>query len=714
MVFFLLFVFCPPLTLYAETTPEKSVPAAASAPYAAPLLIGAESGLYALAKNGGLETLWTGGSVKKIIRGQNYWALLTGAGIAFSTDCKNWEMRNNGLPVKRIKVYEDGKKSFITIVQEIKDFECYGDMMALAMKDAVYFSRDQGVSWKSMGSPSARTDGVKAVAVAELPETTIFASHSVYGVSYLQPDKRGAVWTEINAGIEKLETTGNPDEVSDIAVAVVHGKTAVFASQTFRRRLYRLDWERGRFDVIWSDKSVFGVVDSLEVNAGSFRFVRDNAIMEADLTSLSNNQPLVFAPRADMLAFIKSLPNIVPWTPNCIFIANAAQKSAGEQVAGLSELWLVNEEYNPRVKAAAGKAGLYLPVNQAVAAAALDKHLALIADRGLNMVVIDMKDDYGRLRFTPNDPSIAAKGRVFNPVDLDAFLADMKERGVYTVARIVAFKDPELAKKDGGKYAVWDRWNNKPWRGYYDRKVKKADANTDADTLILPSNDSDYVIERAYVDEEWVDPYSEEVWEYNTAIAKELQDRGFDEIQFDYIRFPTDGDNVAAARYRWQDSGMDKDSAILSFLRHVRVRITAPISIDIYGANGWYRTGARTGQEVELLAPYVDVICPMYYPSHFEQTFLAQQPAELRPYRIYYIGTGRTAVIARKQALIRPWAQAFYLNVSYDRRYYNEDYVRRQIEGVNSAGAPGYTYWNNSGRYDDIPTFIGAPEPDSF
>jgi hypothetical protein len=93
----------------------------------------------------------------------------------------------------------------------------------------------------------------------------------------------------------------------------------------------------------------------------------------------------------------------------------------------------------------------------------------------------------------------------------------------------------------------------------------------------------------------------------------------------------------------------------------------------------------------------------MYYPSHFEQGFLAQRPAELRPYRIYHIGTLRTAAIARRQVIVRPWAQAFYLNVSYDRRYYNTDYVRRQIEGVRDAGAPGYAYWNNSGRYEDIP-----------
>jgi hypothetical protein len=148
---------------------------------------------------------------------------------------------------------------------------------------------------------------------------------------------------------------------------------------------------------------------------------------------------------------------------------------------------------------------------------------------------------------------------------------------------------------------------------------------------------------------------------------------------------------------------MDMESAIISFLRHIRPRIRAPISIDIYGANGWYRTGARTGQEVELLAPWVDVICPMYYPSHFEQDFLAQDPPELRPYRIYFQGTLRTSRIGRGQIIVRPYVQAFYLNVSYDRKYYNADYVRRQTEGVRDAGSPGLTYWNNSGRYADIP-----------
>jgi hypothetical protein len=678
--------------LYAELpvhTIERGGEKGGKNPAEFPLLIGAADGLYGLSFQGDFEKIWAGGAVKKIIRAKNYWAFLTDKGIVFS-DGTHFETRNSGLPVKIIKIFENGKKSFATEVQGIKDFEISGELMTVAFKDAVYLSQDAGKSWKNLGAP-AKTDGVKAVAVVSTPELTVFVSHSIYGISYITPNKKDAAWIELNAGIEKLETTDNPDEVSDIAVFPAKNageNPAVYISQTFRRKIYKLDWNRKRFDLFYADtshssKENFGTIDSLSVEENTLRFVRDNAIME--FLFKENKEKNTANPRSDILDFIKKVPENFGIIPNCVFIKNGMNK--GEKME-FSELWLVNDYRNTRMEKAYGKSGLYLPVNQAVSRADLDKHLALIKQRGLDMIVIDMKDDFGRLRFTPKNPKIAEKGRVFNPVDLDVFLKTMKELRIYAVARIVVFKDPELAKKENGKYAVWDAWNNRAWQGYYDRKEKKGDS---------------YETVRTPIDEQWVDPYSEEVWDYNADIAKELQDRGFDEIQFDYIRFPTDGDNLGAARYRWRDAGMDKDSAILSFLNHVRARISAPISIDIYGANGWYRTGARTGQEVELLAPYIDVICPMYYPSHFEQTFLAQPPAELRPYRIYFLGTGRTAAIARKQVVVRPWAQAFYLNVSYDRQYYNEDYVRRQIEGVNDAGAPGYTYWNNSGRYDDIP-----------
>ena len=144
----------------------------------------------------------------------------------------------------------------------------------------------------------------------------------------------------------------------------------------------------------------------------------------------------------------------------------------------------------------------------------------------------------------------------------------------------------------------------------------------------------------------------------------------------------------------------------MSFLAYARENIDAPIGIDVYGANGWYRSGSRTGQDVEMLANYVDVICPMFYPNHFENNFLAYNPEIERPYRIYFYGSYRNSVIARNEVLVRPWLQAFYLAVSYDKKYYNEDYVLRQVYGTRDSIDNGYMYWNNSGRYDDI-----SPDP---
>ena len=92
----------------------------------------------------------------------------------------------------------------------------------------------------------------------------------------------------------------------------------------------------------------------------------------------------------------------------------------------------------------------------------------------------------------------------------------------------------------------------------------------------------------------------------------------------------------------------------------------------------------------------------MFYPSHFEQDFLAHSPAIERPYRVYYYGSYRNTVIARNNVLVRPWIQAFYLPVSYDKRYYDAEYVRREVIGVRDSVDNGYMYWNNSGRYGDV------------
>ena len=721
------------------------------------ILAGTDKGLFGIDWAGKSQNLWQGGQVKKIIKTPDEWIMLCSDGILASGNLKDWESRNQGLPVKIIKVYANGEKTFLPVVQEIKDLEINPlspDTMVCATKDQIFLTQDSGRNWTSLGSPPYLTNGIKAVAAANLPDgrggsaLTVFAAHSTYGLFYINAGVSGAKWTEIGTGLEKLETTANTDEISDIAVRVKDdGSAEIFASQTFRRRIYRLDWERRIFIPVWGDKLPFGTVDSLDPGKNSLRFIREGEIAQIDFTepapaataSVQGDAKApdnTLRPRPDLTQTIRTVTSNLKIRPDCVLIQESRQKNA--ETIAMSELWLLDETSGaltapgktdpipgrtgtqtaqpnspPFAVQAWGREGLYLPVNRAMDNTTLKKYLDIIASRKLNMIVIDMKDDYGRLRFTPNNPAISEKGRVFHPLDIDAFLAKMKALGIYTVARIVVFKDPVLAARNDNKYAVWDARNNKPWAGYRDTKQKKSDADDEKPdredlTEIIPADDPEYEIVRTYYDERWVDPYSEEVWEYIANISEELAARGFDEIQYDYIRFPTDGINLADARFRWQDKGMDMESAILSFLRHIRARVSAPISIDIYGANGWYRTGARTGQEVELMAPWVDVICPMYYPSHFEQNFLAQAPEEQRPYRIYYQGIMRTSTIGRGQVIVRPWVQAFYLNVSYDKKYYGgplgtaQEYVRREIEGVRAAGDPGFTYWNNSGRYDDI------------
>ena len=684
------------------------------------IFAGTDEGLFVIDSSGKIEALWTGGSVKKILSAfsegtsakEDTWVILGSEGILVSTDMRNWERRNQGLPVKTIKIFQDGSKTFLPMVQEIKDLELNPadpQIMVCATKDRVYLTRDQGQSWTNLGIPPYRTNGIKAVASAYMPgrggdrDLTVFLSHSTYGVFYIQPDSAKAEWTELNRGLEKLETTDNADEVSDIIVTLnpsddelgeTSSEPVIFAAQTFRRRIYQLDWNRKMFNPVWSDDSPFGTVDSLHATETDLYFLYEGTAASLDRAEFTMREQ----PEIQQAVHTAAVRMASAHTrPHCIVMDDIR----------LSELWLLDESQREDAGSAASKEGLYLPVNHAMDSRSLKPYLDVIEKGALNMIVIDMKDDYGRLRFTPNNPAISAKGRVFRPLDIDALLQDFKQRGIYTVARVVVFKDPELAAKESGKFAVWDARNAKPWAGYYDSRRKKSEIS-DEDrknrlTQFFAADDPNYEIVRTFYDERWVDPYSEEVWEYIAATAEELHERGFDEIQFDYIRFPTDGVNLGDARYRWQENGMDMETAILSFLRHIRLRVKAPVSIDIYGANGWYRTGVRTGQEVELIAPWVDVICPMYYPSHFEQHFLAQNPPELRPWRIYFQGTLRTARIGRGQVIVRPYVQAFFLNVSYDRRYYNPDYVRRQVEGVRAAGSGGLIYWNNSGRYEDIP-----------
>jgi len=698
-----------------------SVAAAQGAPKA--FLAGYDGGLFRVEADGDKVTpLWLDGEVRKILKTSEGWYLLTSVGIVYSKDLGVFEDRSKGLPIKTYKRYEGGKKSFSSETQDLKDLEVsLADplLMATCTKDSAFVSRDGGISWKSYGTP-ADTTGLKAVAVAPFPgtgEAALWASHPIKGLFVRRLASGG--WVPANAGMTPIDKT-TYEEVADI---VPGPDGAVWASNSFLAKVYRLDPKAKAFVPLWYDKADFGCAESLELlSGGELRFVANGFIARLDPVAgrIENDAGAAGLVRAA----VRAKPDLQ--------IQSLSWEDGGRQ-SSLSELWLVAFKDRKQYRAEAeNKRALYLATGFVVHPTSRAKYDKIMDDRRLDAVVVDMKDDFGRLRFEPRAPLIRSIGKVSSPLDVEQFVKEWKAKGRYLIARIPVFKDEVAYRFAGGKYAVWDSAASAPWQGYnVAKRAPAAPSPTSSESALsatpaapqaatassaLPVVDMPAATpaepeeERTPIKEYWVDPYCEEVWAYNVAIANEIVSRGFDEVQFDYIRFPTDGANIGRASFRWRDPGMDKESALASFLRYARENIAAPISIDIYGANGWYRSGVRTGQDVELLSKYVDVICPMLYPSHFEQGFLAQAPAEMRPYRIYKVGTLRNTYIGRKKIAVRPYVQAFYMNVSYDRAFYNPEYVKREIAGVRDAVNLGLCFWNNAGRYDDIPILDIGPD----
>lgn len=646
-------------------------------------LAGNGEGLFKI-ENFKTKKIWSDSSVLKICKTGNQWLFLTDKGLAASKDLKDFYYLNEKLPKKIIKnIDKNGNKTFIEKIPQLKDLEVHPfnpNIFVTATSSNVFLTRDSGKTWEDLGANHS-VNGIKAVCVLDMPNSrgekvlTVFVSHSIAGVSWKQPDVNSKVWNELNNGLKKGPE--GVEEVSDIVFDQTSKSVQVYCVQTFSGIIYKLDWSRKIFTSLNKKEKELVCADSLNIIDNTVFRVIEGDILQSNLLMPKTQIYIyknLFKPYDKIKNYLKKSNYL------CAFVPNTLTMLSGN--LSLSELWLLHDkqnQINPYAKKADGKKGIYTPTHQMSDEKSFENHLKTIKDNKLNALVIDMKDEAGFVRYESKNEDIKKYNGIKYTLDIEKFIKKAKAENIYLIARIVVFKDKNLYRYNDGQYAVKDKETGKPWQGY-----------------------NLYNGEKEIIQEHWVDPYNEDVWKYNVDIAEELSSLGFDEIQFDYIRFPTDGLNLADARYPARESGMDKVSALMSFLAYSRERIKAPISIDIYGANGWYRTGARTGQEVELLAEFVDVICPMFYPSHFSQSFLAYKPAEERPYRIYHQGSYRNKLIARNKVIVRPWAQAFFIPVSYDKKYYDENYVKRQILGIKDSIDEGYIYWNNSGRYLDL------------
>jgi len=296
--------------------------------------------------------------------------------------------------------------------------------------------------------------------------------------------------------------------------------------------------------------------------------------------------------------------------------------------------------------------------------------LDLAARTELNAVVIDVKGDRGWIVYRTAVPEALAVGAQGPSTlkDFDGLMADLKSRGIYTIGRIVTFKDNILANARP-ELAIIDTRTGKPW--------------IDNEKLA------------------WVDPFREEVWNYNIAIAREAAGKGFDEIQFDYVRFPTDG-RLAAAKYSAPNNKQTRLPAIAGFLERAR-RELGPLGVyvaaDVFGYTAFNDNDTDIGQRIEELAPHLDYFCPMVYPSGYQMGIPGFRNPVQNPYEVVRESVRLIQLRgSHTRVRVRPWIQDFR-DYAFDRRIFGVTEIRAQIKGADDAGAVGWMLWNPRNDY---------------
>ncbi|MDE0107171.1 MAG: hypothetical protein OXN96_05155 [Bryobacterales bacterium] len=326
--------------------------------------------------------------------------------------------------------------------------------------------------------------------------------------------------------------------------------------------------------------------------------------------------------------------------------------------------------------------GIYLSFWSASVPGRVENVIQLAQDGFINTVVIDVKDAMGRVAFDSNVPQVVeyrSRERIIS--DLGALVRKLHAGGLHVVARMVTFNDPMLARA-------------RPELAVHSK-------------TLLNEKGPQLSAETFWHDERdllWVDPGSREAWDYNIAIAKDVLSRGVDEVNFDYIRFPSGGDLDDMHLPVTADDGAKRD-VIVRFFKHLRDELPdARLSADLFGLVTVSHDDLGIGQVIEDALPYFDALCPMVYPSHYAEGFYGfENPAE-HPYEVvnYSMRLANErlrahAATAPQTAELIPWLQDFSIGAEYD-----ADMVRAQIRAVSDAMGEdyrGFLLWSPKNQY---------------
>ncbi len=281
-------------------------------------------------------------------------------------------------------------------------------------------------------------------------------------------------------------------------------------------------------------------------------------------------------------------------------------------------------------------------------------------------MVIDIKMYRGQIAYKTSNPTANKIGaqNVILFKDLKQYVADLKKEGIYTIARIVSFKDTPFVTAH-------------PHLG-----VKNSNGTLFKDK------------EKLY----WIDPSQKREWDYIVTSAKESAEAGFDEIQFDYVRFPDRQGLVFSVKNTQQE----RAKIIGEFLKYARTQLTPYnvfVTADIFGYVCWNDGDLGIGQKVDEVAKHVDYIAPMLYPSGFSTGI----PGHRNPVAANYAIVKKTLDKSLEKSggsplMYRPWLQAFR-DYAFDRRNYGDKEIREQIRASKDFGSSGWMLWNPRNIY---------------
>ena len=319
--------------------------------------------------------------------------------------------------------------------------------------------------------------------------------------------------------------------------------------------------------------------------------------------------------------------------------------------------------------------GIYV-TGPAAGSERMEQLIDLVSSTELNTMVIDVKNDEGNLTYKMEVPASAnLEAGIRYVKDMPALVERLHQQGIYVIARIVCFKDPVLAAA----------------RPELALRLPDGKAVMDANGLA------------------WVNPYKEEVWDYLCTLAECASRDGFDEIQFDYVRFPI-GNDANAADYGVDMSTYPREAGLTDFFDYASKRLHEKQIIfgaDLFGTIiGSDVDRDRTGQNYLSIAEHTDAICPMIYPSHYANGTFGMNVPDQYPYETIanalQLSKEELGETDSPKGVVRPWLQCFNAIWVDGHITYGSKEVHDQIQAVYDAGYEEWFLWHASNHYEQV------------